>query len=278
MSQKGEILRALGDHGAPDTLELADRLKRAGIHTNRTTVAALVWDLQKQQLVTFDERSATGMKDPSRIQLTDHGREIVAQADKGVAVPAALADKQTVGDQIEALMLAYGESRLWRPIELDKELQLNTKHAATQISVTLGRDPRFVPAGTGKGIWTLKIWRNGNGHVGPSVGVDRSSLTAKTNGNVAPGGPVEVFKPTASQPVVTIKEPLPQNEKPVDFFAGFALIKAVVDRAEKRAQLVEAARMLEAAGEDELAIQTLSRVELTPLEVEVVELVRRVRG
>jgi hypothetical protein len=56
---------------------------------------------------------------------------------------------------------------------------------------------------------------------------------------------------------------------------GFPAMRALRDRARKAVKLAEAAKLLEEAGEDEMALNLMSKTDFNPLEEEVIELLRR---
>ena len=58
----------------------------------------------------------------------------------------------------------------------------------------------------------------------------------------------------------------------------YTLIEELLQRADKADQLEKAAEILEAAGEDDLATQVITKVSFTPLEKEVIHLARAVWG
>lgn len=332
MSTKGEILRTLAESEAPDSLELTHRLSQRGLATNRKTVVTLVWDLQKQALVTFRERNDGGRgKDVTRIALTDKGRDIAFRADKEDNVPKTPLGP-TVADRIEKLMLEHGPEKRWRAPEIVEALGLTATYAGEAVTTAMIRNAaRF--ARPEKGAYTLAIWANQPAPpavVAPAetaeesaalsaqierllanapmvsdeiaselkIDVDRARLVLsrdrgtkfeKRNGlwHLISAPDEQQISPDEQQGAAdsngqVMIEMLPAATSPapdaIDPFAGLAYLTALLERAKKRASLVAAARILEETGEDELAISVLARVELTPLEDEVVTFVERVTG
>lgn len=314
MSTKGEILKHLGQQASPDALELTERLKRDGIATNQRTVVMLVWDLQKQGLAAFDERQKGQL---SRIHLTPRGIEVANNKEATVPLKNhETIVAGSIPDRLEKAILAAGPDRHWKVSELVEELELKQQYAKQAVLNALNRHQRFAQDDKGwtLRIWrkqqdTKPDVAEPDHHLGVGHGKESVGFGTNTrNGLVAPGGPVERIpgpeKPVEHevdidrQPVMAVvhggngQNPPNQNEKPQaleapapngfdaeqDPLAGLALVKNVIARFEKRRSMMEAARILEAAGEDDLAIQTLAKVELTALEDEVVELVRRTVG
>lgn len=56
---------------------------------------------------------------------------------------------------------------------------------------------------------------------------------------------------------------------------GFPAFREIRDRARKAQKLTEAAKLLEEAGEDEMALNLIGKTEFTPLEEEVIEILKR---
>lgn len=148
---------------------------------------------------------------------------------------------------------------------------------------------------------------------GPVKAVGRDMTEARHQPAIAPGGPIEhiparaepIKQKTIQGPTYTLVTPavvtkpslgpLPQNEKPappvvvepkkptydVDGAVWLTrlekdspLIFALLERAEKRSSYETAAKALEGI-DDEMALELLSKVSLTPLEDEVVRYARR---
>lgn len=258
-SPKADILRILAEDGPlEDSAILTARLQKAGWSFDRHETVHKAWDLQKQGLVQFIERSNGGRKDLTGIAITPRGERVV----EGMEVEVSTMTTPRIADRIEEVM-ATGGDRGWSPKQLAGAVALDVRFPEQTISSTLKRDQRFARIGPGQ--WTLRNRQR----VEDRGRADHEQLRQA-------GVPVAVIPSNGrdSEPVTAV----PQPQGRPDLLAGLALVTALVERAEKRAQLAEAARILEAAGEDELAIQTLSRVELDAFETEVVELVRRVRG
>jgi hypothetical protein len=125
--------------------------------------------------------------------------------------------------------------------------------------------------------------------------VGRDMTDPKLHGPKAQGGPIErIHVEPVGSPRGAIdsagewREPTRQNEKPAPSYlgsqAGFPKIVDVINWAElplidalrhKGDKITEAAEMLAAAGLDDLAVKALDSIEYTPLEKEVLLLVKR---
>ena len=101
--------------------------------------------------------------------------------------------------------------------------------------------------------------------------------------SVAPGGPVThtwtTPEPKQSRPETIAVTPPPAPPAAVKRFDAMAKYPVVVDLSQRKGKLEAAAKLLEQAGQDELALAALAKVDdFTPLEREAIALLRAVIG
>lgn len=299
-NHKTAVLTALYHNGKADLIQdLLDWVLAEGFVMDMHNLVHVVWTLQKQQLVKFYEHKRRGQPTHGNsiagIKLTPQGvsaAEALKSRAEVVSVAQAIQNKAqaTLGDQMVALMRERPwPTHAWKAADIAKEWGVEQDERRVQIiRVALNRDSRFVRPGNEAGVWALREQVEARRESERLRQIEEQRRKAEAAAAKAPK--VEPVVEPTPEPVKT--EPIRQNEKAEkaptftaaiaqfesDVLGGLDLIDAVWAKFQRREKMLAAAAILEASGEDELAITVLSRVELSPMEQEVATLVGRIKG
>jgi len=232
-TQRTQVLASLVNHAgsSKNAKELLDQLHDDGMKIDMHDTVKTLWSLQKNRFVSFRERgNPPGLY---AIKVTDQGQ-------------AAYADmRERLADQeVDTFLVAQSYRR---PAVVEAAIA-----AEAEASVALDHDPKMETQSSLD--WPVK------------TKAERTAEALALNGEVVvedilPGTP----EWAASE--VALEE---QRRSEYGFdVKEFPLICAIRDRARKEAVLTQAARLLEEAGEDDIALTVMGRTEYTDLELEV---------
>lgn len=230
-TQRTQVLASLVNHAgsSKNAKELLDQLHDDGMKIDMHDTVKTLWSLQKNRFVSFRERG----NPPGlyAIKVTDQGQ-------------AAYADmrERLAAEEVDTFLVAQSYHR--NGVVVEAAIQ-----AEAEASVALDHDPRMETQSVLDGARAFQQSVNDLGAGKPVVET------------ILPGTP----EWEASEVALEAQR---RSEYGFDV-KEFPLICAIRDRARKEAVLTQAARLLEEAGEDDIALTVMGRTEYTDLELEV---------